>query len=186
MQAVNWIAHIHFMDALTNLSFNYSLTILLQDTQKTSSCPRFGTRALIGGRRSVSVSTTSYRRWQQQLGVVKTQYFGTDQVRRHWTWSWWSGDAGAARHYDFQNVVFRCEFCASEFQPPITGHWSSMEMYFHFLRCLWCTEHCINSKAKKKILLLGTIKRLAMRQRVVFRRVGMKKSAGDRGTQYEI
>ena len=78
VQAVSWIANLHIMGALTNLSFNYSLTILLQDTQKTSSCPRFGTRALIGGRRSVSVSTTSYRRWQQQLGVVKTQYFGTD------------------------------------------------------------------------------------------------------------
>ena len=78
VQAVSWIAHLHFMDALTNLSFNYNLlTSLQQNIQRTSSCPRFGTRALIGGRRSVSVSTKSYRRWQQQLGVVKTQYFGT-------------------------------------------------------------------------------------------------------------
>jgi len=30
--------------------------------------------------------------------------------------------------------MIRCEFCGSEFQPPITGHWSSMEMYYHFLR----------------------------------------------------
>ena len=77
VQAVSWIAKLHIMGALTNLSFNYSLTILLQDTQKTSSCPRFGTRALIGGRRSVSVSTKSCKRLQQQLGVVKTPYFGT-------------------------------------------------------------------------------------------------------------
>ena len=52
----------------------------------------------------------------------------------------------------FSNVVFRCEFCASEFQPPITGHWSSMEMYFHFLRCLWCTEHSCASQVMNKII----------------------------------
>ena len=64
-------------------------------------------------------------------------------------------------------------------------------MYFHFLRCLWCTEHfhassSDNSKAKKKILLLGTIKKLVMKQRVVFQREGMKTSAGERGTKYEL
>ena len=80
----------------------------------------------------------------------------------------------------FANVVFRCEFCASEFQPPITGHWSSMEMYFHFLRCLWCTEHFRANRAKDKIFLPGTTKRLVMKQRVVFQRGGMRKSAGER------
>ena len=61
-----------FIFTLTYLSFNYSLlTILQQNTQRTHSCPRFGTRALIGGRRSVSVSTKSYRRWQRQLELLR-------------------------------------------------------------------------------------------------------------------
>ena len=70
VQAVSWIAHLHFMDALKKLSYNYRLrTVLLQNPQRFSSCPRFETRALIGGRRSVS--TKSYRRWQRQLELLR-------------------------------------------------------------------------------------------------------------------